>query len=374
MSMIKCPECGQPVSTNAGTCPHCGIAVSGHLVKCPQCGAYNLDHLDRCVGCGIDLEPQSQGTQESQEPRSATIAPPATDTENIVQHKRKKKANPAASILVLALVAVVICALFWYTRSQQKQREEHDFELLADATNPEFFQEFLINYPSSSHYIEVQERMRMLRAENGEWLLVLQDGKREAFVEFLNNHPNTVHARECNEKLDSIDWAIVQRSDDPEAAVQKYLADHPDGCYTVQATELRNQLAETKVTAEEKSLIVGLLDNFCNALARREQAQMELLMGQTMTLFNDKANATVDDVLQFAASKVANDVIGLHYLVGSKVELTKEKLTDEATGYVADFVLEETINRSDATAQSNNSYKVHAVLGADKKFISMTIQ
>ena len=87
MSMIKCPECGQPVSTNAGTCPHCGIAVSGHLVKCPQCGAYNLDHLDRCVGCGIDLEPQSQGTQESQELKSATIAPHATETENIVHNK-----------------------------------------------------------------------------------------------------------------------------------------------------------------------------------------------------------------------------------------------------------------------------------------------
>lgn len=33
MSLIKCPECGQDVSTNANSCPHCGNPIKDSLAK-----------------------------------------------------------------------------------------------------------------------------------------------------------------------------------------------------------------------------------------------------------------------------------------------------------------------------------------------------
>ena len=55
MSMIKCPECGERVSTMAGTCPHCGINIAGNLKQCPNCNEYCLNSQDTCPYCGTPL-------------------------------------------------------------------------------------------------------------------------------------------------------------------------------------------------------------------------------------------------------------------------------------------------------------------------------
>ena len=31
MALIKCPDCGQPISTNASACPNCGRPSKNHL-------------------------------------------------------------------------------------------------------------------------------------------------------------------------------------------------------------------------------------------------------------------------------------------------------------------------------------------------------
>ena len=76
MSMIKCPECGQPVSTNAGTCPHCGIAIAGHIHQCPECGAFNTENKLTCVVCGKELEiPQSHAQEPNPQVSALSSAP-----------------------------------------------------------------------------------------------------------------------------------------------------------------------------------------------------------------------------------------------------------------------------------------------------------
>ncbi len=45
MSLIKCPECGNQVSSNAAACPRCGQPfkpVNNDIVKCPRCGSTNV--------------------------------------------------------------------------------------------------------------------------------------------------------------------------------------------------------------------------------------------------------------------------------------------------------------------------------------------
>ena len=37
MAIIKCPECGHPVSDKAPTCPNCGVEIAGKVnVNAPQ--------------------------------------------------------------------------------------------------------------------------------------------------------------------------------------------------------------------------------------------------------------------------------------------------------------------------------------------------
>ena len=40
MALIKCPECGKDVSSNARTCPNCGEPIDTSI-RCPKCGSTN---------------------------------------------------------------------------------------------------------------------------------------------------------------------------------------------------------------------------------------------------------------------------------------------------------------------------------------------
>ena len=46
--LIKCRECGQDVSTEAGNCPHCGCPQKQEQVgipKCPTCSSTEVDKI-----------------------------------------------------------------------------------------------------------------------------------------------------------------------------------------------------------------------------------------------------------------------------------------------------------------------------------------
>lgn len=46
MGMVKCGECGRPVSTSAKVCPHCGYDPRGGGRGCDSCS-----HCDAEDGC-----------------------------------------------------------------------------------------------------------------------------------------------------------------------------------------------------------------------------------------------------------------------------------------------------------------------------------
>lgn len=368
MSMIKCPECGQPVSTNAGTCPHCGIAISGHIFQCPACGAFNTENKLKCVVCGKDLEiPQPRAQEHEPQISTLTTAP---------DPKPKKKGNSIISCLIVLLILLGLIAggYFWFAHNQQLQKEEREFTLLQNTTKPEYFQQFLEAYPDSKHYAEVKERMHQLEAEEEEWKQAIKANSKNLFKDFLAHHPVSYHARECEAKLDSLDW-ITAKEENTDEAVKKYMNDHPAGLFIDQATDLQAELAKTLVSQEERPLVIAVFESFCNALSHRDPALLAGIMLETMSNFNGKENAKPADIIAFAEAKMAPDVIGLHYLVGTPIDLQKELQKDGTINYVAAFKLEETINRSDAgQQQTNNTYQVESRLNAEKKIISMTIK
>jgi len=55
MALIKCPQCGNDVSSEATQCPHCKVILSPQkdLCRCPEC--QNTIHLNQwtCPYCGF---------------------------------------------------------------------------------------------------------------------------------------------------------------------------------------------------------------------------------------------------------------------------------------------------------------------------------
>lgn len=67
MSLIKCPECGHPVSETAPTCPNCGCAISGNVSRCGSCGAVMLNIYPACPSCHTANPNYESGSAEASE-------------------------------------------------------------------------------------------------------------------------------------------------------------------------------------------------------------------------------------------------------------------------------------------------------------------
>ena len=89
MSLIKCPNCGEEISDTAEKCIHCGIQLKQKQekeIKCPECGTVFVSSEMQCPKCGYSVEKIKQ---------------------------TKKKINNFLTAICVALVASIICVLYY---------------------------------------------------------------------------------------------------------------------------------------------------------------------------------------------------------------------------------------------------------------------
>ena len=366
MSIIKCPECRGQVSTMAGTCPHCGINISGNLRQCPSCGSYCLQTQGKCPECGAKLEPVAT----KQEPQPRQPEPQAEPAEK----KKKPHKSKGPAIIGIVICLILLCTgYYFYDQHRMEQKEQEDYERLEGVTNPEFYQQFLIDYPHSKHYQEIEERMLVLQAEAEDWKQLLKGINRSSISLFQQKHPNSLRGRALEDMLDSIDWneALAIGNED---AITDYLTKHPSGRFVDNASEVKNNLLLSKVTPEEKAMIRGTLESFFSkAIANQDIEAAKAAIPDTMMNFCGKQNADAEAIIEYAKEKMANDVIGLHYAIGQKMDVHKETLPDGNTGFAVEVNLQETISRSDTNQPSANIYHVNALINSEQKLVRMNI-
>ena len=351
----------------AGTCPHCNTKISGQLRTCPSCGSYCLLTQEECPDCKSKLQfPSTTPVEEEiKEPQSRTP-------------KRKKKTSIGKKVwkAIAFILFLVLCGVgyHYYNRYQLQQREQADYERLANVTNPEFYQQFLIDYPESQHCEEIKERMLVLQAEAKEWEQLQKGISRTSVSRFMQNHPGSLRLRLCEDMLDSIDWqdAISIGSED---AVTDYLAKHPSGRYVSEAADKKNALLLAKVTPEERAMIRGTLEAFFSkAIANQDTVAAREAIPDTMVNFCGKQNADAETIVQYARDKMVKDVIGLHYAIEQQMHVHKTTLPDGNTGFAVEVGVQETISRSDTSQPTSNLYHVTALINQEQKIVSLRIK
>ena len=348
----------------AGTCPHCGTGIAGQLRQCPNCGSYCLLTQDKCPECESDLEtPDSHQEEEEQEQQVPTPAP----------RKKRKKRKLWKWILAITCL-ILLCAGAYYLYMQRMQeKEQADYERLEGVTNPEFYQQFLIDYPKSKHYDEINERMRTLQTETEDWKKLLKKVNRTSISLFMQKYPNSLRQRACEDLLDSIDWHDAVAIGNEEA-ITDYLHRHPSGRYVGDAADKKNALLLSKVTSEEKAMIRGTLEAFFSkAIGSQDIEAAKAAIPDSMVNFCGKQNADAEAIIEYAKEKMAKDVIGLHYSIGQQMSVRKETLPDGNTGFAVEVSLHETISRSDMNQPSSNHYRVNALLNHEQKIVKMNI-
>lgn len=364
--IIKCPECRKPVSTMAGTCPQCGVQIAGKLIECPKCHEYNLTSHKECISCHTPLDtPEIETAEKEESPQKPTRQPAA----------RKKKGHGCAwFFLTLALIASVVGAFFVWQEKQKEEKEFSDYTLLNDVTNPMFYEQFLTDYPESKYKDDVIRRKQKLEAEAAEWEEVLKNKSRIQLFKFMQSHPRTHHRRECEDLIDSIDWNDAMQIGTHEA-VADYLQNHPSGQYAEIAAGKLNELAKSRITHEEKVQILGMMNTFfSNGLARQDTSFIAASIVEMNCEFCGTRQATATQIAEYNKERLTSDVLGIHYVINNNLNIRRETLEDGSLGFALDFIVEETINRSDATQPSHRTLQASVWLTQEKKIIRMHIK
>lgn len=369
MSMIKCPECGERVSTMAGTCPHCGINIADNLRQCPSCSEYCLLTQDTCPHCGAPLPAEAA---EENVPEEQTVQ--ETPQEKQPAGQKKKNKSLIFSVSLAFIIVIIVCGVYYLDYKNNAEREEREYNMLENTSNPEYYNDFLAKYPKSIHYQEVKDRLNVLLDETEEWNTMLQNISRDGIQKFMSDHPYSRRLHECEDMIDSIDWNEA-RSKNTEEAIVLYLNDHPNGKYAEEASERKNELSLMKITAQDKAFITGALENFFTvAMSKQDVALISEFIPEKMENFCGTQDATPEQIISFAKNKMAADVMGLHYTIENDMDVRKQTLSDGTTGFAATFTLQEIISRSDTNQPGTKSYQVTALLNAEHKICRMAIR
>ena len=371
MSMINCPECGNPVSTMAGTCPQCGIAIMGNLIQCSQCGTYYLKIEAQCPYC------EHTETEEEEE-NTTIIEDKAEARHNSVPPGRKK--SPVWKILItLCSIGVLIGAGYfgyqYYTDYTYRMEEKKRFEELAGLTNPDFYRQYLADYPHSIYRQEVEKRLQALTNESMAWAKVLQSRTKADLTGFLAAYPNSLNSRKCLQLIDSIDWAEAY-AQGTEESVNLYLEEHPEGIYTDEAVEFKKQLDQRKTTVEENDQIDAVMnDFFTQIIVRTDKNAISEALAEPMQSFCGTKKATAQHIQKFVNARKTKNVAAVKFAVASPIVKSREKLYDNTTGFRAECTVVEVITyKSGKQKTSERQYAATCLLNGKYKMVMIDLK
>lgn len=218
MAMIKCPECGQRISSMAMTCPHCGVAIKGHLHECPECGEWCLDSQKECPECGAELKNKASKTEDTESQdvvtESSAQSTPTPEPEN--------KQHYLGWVIFILIVLIAFGGGWGYVQYQIKLKNDAE---QADSLN----------------------RMRD-EMENAEVLRIQQQ--------------------------DTLDWQKALE-ENTVTSIERYMSEHPEGAYIEQASELKNKLVKAEVTDEDKSIIRTVIESELSKKASAKKSDVD---------------------------------------------------------------------------------------------------
>ncbi len=330
MSMIKCPECGQSVSSRAPMCPHCGVPISGNVKRCPLCGGFALMDARQCPSCQarfIVNEPAktaggtssagtavdskatentieapktltaaenlkvikspkaveaSESLQDAESPKviEASEGPEATETPEpqeltTTSEPQKRKGLSVLAVvlitmLMLALIGGGAYALYWLNKDQMA-KEEDAYTMLEGCTDPLNFEDFISRFPDSRHLDDVRARMEALQQEDSEWQSVEASMNVTRLESYMREYPHSPHEQRAQFLIDSLDYIAARNADTREGYI-RYLDKHPEGNYYIEANSGRNAVEE-RLAREEEARRQAEAQAYADSIAAAESEQ-----------------------------------------------------------------------------------------------------
>lgn len=418
MAVIRCPHCGELISSTLSSCTECGKKLDFDSLNSNDEND-NLRYINEDVNKeeneNIDedkdvdvnenvgeiegpedeghevevlqaLEQETEGqeggeddmeaVQEGEEPEQTEPVAASTSLLMEMDQKATKWYHLSARrIVILCFLAPFVFGFFYLLyKDVQKARDLEDraYARLENCTNLLFYEDFLVRFPESDHAAEVKSRYETMKKEHEMFFREAANGTREQLMAFIAQHPTSPYRRACEMRVDSLDWTDALESNSLDG-YQKYLALHPAGLFLSDAQNARNQLQRLVVTPEETSILRGALDNFLSAMTSGDADRINQMTGQSFT-FCGQSEATGENVVDYYRQHLhGEDVLGVHFSLGG-VSINKRSVQgSDAMSYSLYSTASATINRSALDSVNVVQYRVTANFSPERRITSVSV-
>lgn len=369
MAIIKCPECGHPVSDKAPTCPTCGVEIVGKTITCANCGTTYFKDQALCPNCHCP-NPLNAATYPLPSIQTATLSQESNSTQSTSEHESStsEKKNNRFIWIISFVIALIICGtLYYFYHSASQQQEEEAYEYAMKSNDPDVLQSYLETYKDAdqAHIDSIMSHLNMLKTLDTEWTNAIVSGSKEAIEAYLQKYPNSPYRQEAWNKIDSIDWQIAKKADTTEA-YQTYLDEHTDGSHIEEAENAMKKAKSRDLQPEESQMVSSLFRKFFQSINTRNEDGLTATCEDVLSSLLGKPAATKSDVLTFMNKLYKEDITNMVWRINDDYQIKKREVGDEEYEYQVVFTARQEVSRNDGSTQEGN-FKISATVSPDGK-------
>lgn len=369
MAIIKCPECGHPVSDKAPTCPTCGVEIVGKTITCANCGTTYFKDQALCPNCHCP-NPLNAATSLLPSIQTATLSQESNSTQSTSEHESStsEKKNNRFIWIISFVIALIICGtLYYFYHSASQQQEEEAYEYAMKSNDPDVLQSYLETYKDAdqAHIDSIMSHLNMLKTLDTEWTNAIVSGSKEAIEAYLQKYPNSPYRQEAWNKIDSIDWQIAKKADTAEA-YQTYLDEHTDGSHIEEAENAMKKAKSRDLQPEESQMVSSLFRKFFQSINTRNEDGLTATCEDVLSSLLGKPAATKSDVLTFMNKLYKEDITNMIWRINDDYQIKKREVGDEEYEYQVVFTARQEVSRNDGSTQEGN-FKISATVSPDGK-------
>jgi len=379
--MIKCPECGHDVSDKAPLCPHCGVEIAGKVGTSEQ--ATNASRADNQAkmqspnsanGGGKNSQISSEnGYNGGKNGRNGGDTSNRSGGKSSRGGGRNNKSWIAITVLIIAVIAACGVGFYLYDRSNKADKELAEYNFAITSNDTTVLNHYLSTYQDApiEHIDNIRQRVIELQRTDKAWTNAVVMGTKSALKKYLEENPNSTHRDEALHKIDSIDWVLAKEKNSI-TSYESYMSERPDGEYYDEASEALRQLNTNTVQPEEEMFIDKLFKRFYQSINQRDEVALTETVGNVLTSFLGKSNATSADVLTFMHKIYKEDMTLMNWHISSSYNIKKKEIGDQQYEYSVEFSTAQDIEYTDKTPSKNN-YRVKAKVSPEGKIIEYSM-
>lgn len=203
MALIKCPVCGQKVSSLSITCPNCSTRIKGNIQQCPNCEEWVLVGKGECEACGSAIE-NSVNDEEQSTTHENREQQEQTEHFKTKEPKQPKKKNGCIITLVCMLIIASCLAAAAYAFHRYNEKEKAEKEAIR--------QELLKRIAEDKKANE--ERFLLMQQDSSYWEKTLKAKTIEAAEAYISAYPEGIFINEAYMLLEELNRRKVSPSEE----------------------------------------------------------------------------------------------------------------------------------------------------------------